>query len=52
MEKVIEQEVILTFEELEAMETPANMDPWVAGWVAGGAFGTGLAIGAGIAIAT
>lgn len=40
----------IQFEELESMIAP--VDPWVAGFIVGGSFGAGLAIGAGIAIAT
>lgn len=37
----------IQFEELEEMVAP--VDPWVAGFVAGGSFGTGLLIGAALA---
>ncbi|MBJ8049882.1 hypothetical protein JDS97_26990 [Bacillus cereus group sp. N18] len=42
----------LVFEKLEVMEAPGNMDPYVAGWIVGGGFVSGLGIGAGIAILT
>jgi len=38
---------VIQFEELEEIATP--VDPWVAGYITGGSFATGVAIGAAIA---
>lgn len=42
----------LVFEKLEAMEAPGKVDPYIAGYIVGGSFVTGLGIGAGIVILT